>query len=312
MNILLTGGTGFIGSYVLMALLEQNHNVTVLARNASKVPAFQKMQNVEVLEIPMTDFEGIKKALKGKDAVIHVALNYNDNSAYDMLTNDTVPTIFLASEAAKAGVKHFIYTSSTAALDSIYSAPNTATIGDSNYHADLETKHQPQSYYGATKAASEDFLLSIAGSTDMRVNIVRPGYTFGNPVVDDSFSQPDSRFKDIAQNATQGKDIEVIKNDGTQFIWAGDLAKIYISLLNSNNNKTVYFGLTNSFTSWEKIAQKTISLANSSSKLVVKDLGWGDKPIMFDVSKYTEDFGLKFSPHPHLEEHISFLVKANK
>jgi len=38
MNVFLTGGTGFIGSYVAMELVKQGHHVTILARNRNKVP----------------------------------------------------------------------------------------------------------------------------------------------------------------------------------------------------------------------------------------------------------------------------------
>lgn len=42
MNIFLTGGTGFIGSYVALELIKQGHQVTTLARNQNKVPTLKK------------------------------------------------------------------------------------------------------------------------------------------------------------------------------------------------------------------------------------------------------------------------------
>lgn len=308
MNILLTGGTGFIGSYILMALLKEGHTITILARNANKVPSFLNIKNIEILEVSMSDFEETKKALIGKDIVVHVALNYNDTSAYEMLMNDCAQSVFLASEAAKAGVKHFIYTSSTAALDNMYSEKDPQVIAGTNCHVNLASKQNPQTYYGATKAATENFLLAIASQTNMRVNIVRPGYTFGNPVTPDAFSQPDSRFSDIVKAAVEGSDITLTKHDGTQFIWGGDLAKIYVALVNSELNKHTYFGLTNTFTSWESIAREAIKQANSKSKLIINDLGWSDKPLLFDVSDYERDFGFSCNPTPHITEHIAYFI----
>lgn len=303
MNILLTGGTGFIGSYVLMALVQEGHSVTVLARNKQKVPALLSTKNIDVLEIPMTDYAGMAEAVQGKDCCIHVALNYNDASAYDMLQHDTAPSVFLASEAAKAGVSHFIYTSSTAALDNIYSKPNIPTE-----RILITEKQDPQSYYGATKAATENFIMAIGSQTAMKVSIIRPGYTFGNPVIPGAFSQPDSRFRSIVQAAVRGQDIEIIKHDGTQFLWAGDLAQIYIAALHSNQHKKTYFGLSNEFTSWEYIARQAVKIAKSHSKIVLIDKNWSSRPLLFDVSDCKHDFGLEFSPEPHLTNHIEYLV----
>jgi len=61
----------------------------------------------------------------------------------------------------------------------------------------------------------------------MKVNIVRPGFTFGNPVVEGRRFYSDRRFADMFRNIRQGKDVRVTKNDGTQFIWAGISRRIY-------------------------------------------------------------------------------------
>ena len=42
MKIFLTGGTGFIGSYVAMELVKHGHQVTILARNPDNVPELKK------------------------------------------------------------------------------------------------------------------------------------------------------------------------------------------------------------------------------------------------------------------------------
>jgi len=308
MNIILTGGTGFIGSYILQQLLIDGHSVTVLARNANKIPYLHTLKNVRILEIGMTDFDKIPQVLTQHDACIHVALNYDAASAYAMLMSDTVPSVFLATEAAKAGIKHFIYTSSIAAHDNIYSMSNPPLLGDSKSNVVASSKLDPHSYYGATKAATEDFLLGIAGETSMKVTIVKPGYTFGNPVFEGACTQPDRRFHSIVQAALNNEPIELTKNDGTHFIWAGDLAKIYASILKGDYNRRSYFGQSTEFTSWLQIAQHAKELCGSSSKIIVNDLGWGDNPIVFDVSDSKKDFGYSFLPFPHITNHLNYLI----
>jgi len=91
MNVFLTGGTGFIGSYVLQELVRNGHRVTVLARNPNKVPAWLNHPAIEMVRGQLSDREAIKSALAGKDAAIHVALGWG-NTAVDMLQADTLPS----------------------------------------------------------------------------------------------------------------------------------------------------------------------------------------------------------------------------
>ncbi|MCQ2959813.1 MAG: NAD(P)-dependent oxidoreductase [Bacteroidales bacterium] len=306
MKVLLTGGTGFIGSHVLMNLLNAGHQVTVLARNINKVPAFHKLKNLKLLQIGMNDFEQIPSVLQGQEAIIHIALSMKGSSAYEVLMSDTAATVFLATEAAKAGIKKFIYTSSTASVDSVYASSNPVCITPGDKLVTINCRHDPCSYYGATKAATEDFLFAIEGETGMKVNIIRPGYTFGNPVVPGAFTQPDNRFGEIVQKALRNEDIHIIKNDGTQFIWADDIAKVYSKVLESNSSKKTYFALAKEFLSWEQIAHDAVKVCNSTSKIIVEDLGWSDTPLLFDVSNIKQDFDLEFSSYPHIISHLEY------
>lgn len=306
MNVLLTGGTGFIGSHVLMALVQEGHTVTVLARNANKVPALHQLANVKILQVSLSEFDKIPAVLQNQDAVVHIALNMVGDNAYDVLMSDTVSTVFLANEAAKAGVKKFIYTSSTASVDSVYASPNPICIKTGDEKVTIDCRHDPCSYYGATKAASEDFLFAIEGQTGMKVNIIRPGYTFGNPVVPGAYTQPDTRFGNIVKSALKGEDIHLVKNDGTQFIWADDIAKVYAKVLQSDFTKKTYFALAKNFVTWEQIANEAVRLCNSQSNVIVEDLGWSDKPLLFDVSDIKHDFNLEFDAYSHIISHLKY------
>lgn len=307
MKILLTGGTGFIGSHVLMELAKQGHEITVIARNKDKVPALHSIPNVTILQTAMNDYKKISDVVKGKDAVVHIALSMMGNTAYEVLLSDTAATIFLATEAAKAGVKKFVYTSSTASVDSVYASTNPVCIKPGDTAVTIDCRHDPCSYYGATKAASEDFLFAIEGETGMKVNFVRPGYTFGNPVIQGAYTQPDTRFKDIVKSALANEPIHVTKNDGTQFIWADDIAKVYAAILQTEWSKKTYFALSKSFVTWEQIAHDAVHICNSSSKIEVTDLGWSDSPLLFDVSNIKQDFGFEFSAYPHIITHLEYL-----
>lgn len=305
MNILLTGGTGFIGSHIAVEMIKCGHNVTILARNQNKIPRLKKLDRIEIVEGEIDNKELLKQLVVGKDAVIHVVLILKDNSAREMLLADTLTTITLADISASAGVKHFIYTSSAAANDFVYKTETARIGGASKYNVYENTKQNPASYYGASKAASENYLNAISFQTTMKINIVRPGFTFGNPVIEGAPIYSDKRFGDMFKNIKEGKDVTVTKNDGTQFIWAGHLAEIYSSILDKGVNRTMYFGLSKDYISWEILATEAIKLCDSNSKLIVEDKGWGE-PIMFDVKAIKRDLNLEFDPWDKMIEHLEY------
>lgn len=308
MKVFLTGGTGFIGSYVLLDLVMRGHEVTVLARNENKVPGLKELDGVRIVQGTLADFDLIEDLLQGQDHCIHVALNYTKQTGREVLEDDTLPTVFMADAAARAGVKGFIYTSSTAANDSVYRA-DTNLDPEMRKGVKASMAPTPTTFYGATKAASECYLKAQSYQSPMRVNIIRPGYTFGNPAIESGSMYSDRRFFDIAENAVAGRPIVQTKHDGTQFIWAGDLSKIYMAVMDGDVNRKTYFGLSRGFVSWEWIARKAVELAGSSSPIEIEDKGWSADPTLFDVSEAESDFGLAFDAEDALADHVAYLVQ---
>ena len=258
MKVFLTGGMGFIGSYIAVELLGKGDEVTILAREPNKIPKFLETPGISVVKGGLDDIDVIREALQGQDACIHNALYWGD-SPTKMLMNDTRASVSVFEAAADAGVKDLIYTSSTAAI-----GPFKPLMEESMHIA-------PSDYYGATKASTEAFLSAFSYRTEMRCNTVRPGYTIGNPVVEGAPIFSDRRFKNIVRAALDGDDIKVTRFDGTQFVWAGDLAKIYSSVLHSDVSRQTYFGLAGDFSTWEQIARDAVELAESASVVVVVD-----------------------------------------
>lgn len=296
MKIYITGGTGFIGSYVVKALSDAKHDITVLAREPKKVPALALLPGVKIVKAPMEDMTAIKRVLKKPDAVIHVALCWGDTGP-DMLVNETLASIKLIDLSVKAGTKHFIFTSSTAAQGSLH--------GDT----DETAKPRPNDFYGATKGSVELYMSAYANyHKNIQFNTIRPGYTFGDPVVAGGTMENDRRFFNICDNAKAGKTIELIKHDGTQFIWAGDLARIYTAVLKSRFTNETFYGLARNFVTWEQIAQWAVEYMDSKSKIKLKDLKWGAKPDLFSVAKIKKNFGLSFDSAARVKAHVEFLL----
>ncbi len=312
MNILLTGGTGFIGSYIAKQLSDEGHCVTIMARNANKIPRLKLLPGVVVENVSLHDYEQIKKLVVGKDALIHVALDYNEG-AVNMLQSDTLASVNLFETAAKAGVKQIIYTSSTASVDFVYMT-NYGRNMFATKPIDEDYTPIPTSFYGATKAASEMYLKAIGYTYNVKVNIIRPGYIFGNPVIDGAPTQPDSRFKDLVRKIKNNETVNIAKNDGTQFLWAGSIAKVYAALLNADMNQEVFFVLGSKFYSWEKICKTLIAAKQSKSILEVENADSPDASedsTSFGVAKLKEKLGFDFDNEwKHILEHIEYFYQT--
>lgn len=294
MKIFLTGATGFIGSHVAKAFLEAGHDLVCFARNIHKIPALLEHPRVQMVAGELKDTLLFLDALQGCDACVHIALGWGDTPT-EMLLADTLPSVALLEAAAQAGCKQFLYTSSTAAMGEMRNP----------MHTDLRCL--PVDLYGATKSATECYMLGYR-STTMRCNILRPGYTFGNPCFKGATSQPDSRFRDIVRKALRHESIELIQHDGTQFISADDLAKVYLAILQSNADRKTYLGLAPKWFSWLEIAQLAIEMSNSQSSVNLIDQGWGAEPILFDVSSLQESFQIVVDSNKQLKKHIQWLI----
>ena len=114
---LVTGGSGFLGSAVVRALLERGVKVRALVRPASPRDNFDEL-DCELVVGDLTDRESLKAAMKGVRYLFHVAADYRfwarDPAAISRANVEG--TLNLKREALAAGVERIVYTSSVAAL----------------------------------------------------------------------------------------------------------------------------------------------------------------------------------------------------
>jgi UDP-glucose 4-epimerase len=266
--------------------------------------------NIKIVEGYISEYDKLADYVKDCDAVIHIALGWG-NEPITMCMEDTVPTVNLLEISERAGVKKFIYTSSTAVL------------GRYEENMDENLTVHPTGLYGSTKAAAEAYVLGFReycaeSGTDgdkvlMKRNIIRPGYTFSNPPYEGGASQLDRRFRDITDSIVKSHPIQLVKNDGTQFLSAQQIAEVYMALLESNLNEEVFYALSKDFVTWERIAQIALEeCPESRSTIELYDKGYGETPMMFSVNKVKETFGLEFGGEDEIREHIKWNLSQSR
>ena len=172
MNILVTGASGFVGQALCKELLRQGHTV-IAADRIMQLPV-DPMKRVVVGSIDgQTDWSA---ALKGVDVVVHLAARVHvmNETTADPLTafrkTNVEGTLHLANEAARAGVKRFIF------MSSIKVNGEMTESGQPFVETDPAN---PQDAYGLSKVEAEQGLFNIAQETGMDVVVIRPPLVYG-------------------------------------------------------------------------------------------------------------------------------------
>jgi len=117
MKAFVTGATGFVGAAVARQLLEAGATVRVLARVGSDRRNLEDL-DVETVEGDLRDRPSLDRAVRGCDAVFHVAADYRlwVRRPAEIYENNVEGSRNVMRAAGEAGIKRIVYTSSVAVL----------------------------------------------------------------------------------------------------------------------------------------------------------------------------------------------------
>lgn len=120
-KVLVTGGTGFLGAYIIDELVKQGYAVRALRRNGSKLPSFipqEIWEKVEWAEGDILDVISLQDALQNIDAVIHSAavVSFSREDRQQMYQVNVDGTANVMNMSLEQGVERVIHISSVAAL----------------------------------------------------------------------------------------------------------------------------------------------------------------------------------------------------
>ncbi len=172
--VLVVGGAGYIGSYVVSQLLKEGYRVRVLDRlfyGRDSIKEFVNDPKFEIIEGDVTDIGKLVLAVNGASAIVHMAGLVGDPACavdenYTMHCN-VIATRMLKEVGQSYGVQRFIFCSSC----SVY--------GISEEVVNEESPLNPVSLYARTKIESEKELLSSLRD-DFFVTILRFATVFGH------------------------------------------------------------------------------------------------------------------------------------
>ncbi len=153
-KVLVTGGAGFLGTYIIQELMEKGYEVRAIRRN-SPAPFYMPAtvaEKVEWVKGDILDIPSLEDAMNGVDAIIHAAakISFKTADRKEMFHTNIEGTANMVNMALEKNVPRFLHISSVAALSRTTPGElvtenkkwednrlNTA-YGISKYHAEME------------------------------------------------------------------------------------------------------------------------------------------------------------------------------
>jgi len=168
MRVLVTGGSGFLGSWVAELLSKADHDVRALVRRTSNRKHLATLARVELVSGSVEDAASVAEAVRGVDAIVHCAGLVKAKDETELYRTNVEGTRNLV-EAAKAHapkLRRFVHISS---LEACGPSPSGGPVA-----ADQEN---PCTAYGRSKLAAEKVVLGAKDSVP--VTVLRPGAIYG-------------------------------------------------------------------------------------------------------------------------------------
>jgi len=169
-KVLVTGASGFIGRTLLISLLEQEYDVIALLRKKNdSLPS-----GVEQVVYDFDNMTESPSIFRNVDCLIHLAGMAHIEGSSDELNLDrfkevnTELTLSLARDAAKFGIKRFLFLSSVGVHGTQSNKPFVET--------DILN---PKGEYAISKYMAEKGLFEISKSSKLKIVIIRPPLVYG-------------------------------------------------------------------------------------------------------------------------------------
>ena len=172
-RVLVTGGTGFVGSAVIRALIESGRRIRALVRAGSPRDNLAGL-DVEQIEGDLRDPASIDRAMAGAGLLFHVAADYRlwARDPEEILRSNLSGTRIVMEAALRHGVERIVYTSSVATL-----APRTdGTPADEGSPLDAS---DAIGAYKKSKVAAERLVQAMVTERGLPAVIVNPSTPIG-------------------------------------------------------------------------------------------------------------------------------------
>ena len=284
-NILITGGTGFVGTWLIEMLCLLNKEfklsiqVYVIARNEPQNYSFNSDANVRFIKL---DIRNIKEIPSSINYIIHAA-GSPDSREHVSNSIKTVETFYKGTQnildlaSRLPNLIKIIHFSSNKIYGSNYS---TTPIEETNSIITGYTNHD---IYSESKRISETLCKAYVSELSLPIVIVRP-FAFIGPF--QSLDKPWA-INNFIRDAILGGPIRILGNESTtkSYMYGSDLANYILNILALGKVGEVYNVGSSHPTTLLELAIKIKNLINSDIEIIIKSSKDNYSKTSFDVPK---------------------------
>lgn len=298
-KILVTGADGFIGSHLVEALCEAGYNVRAFVLYNSfnswgwlDTVSDEIKDSIEVFSGDVRDPNGVREAMQGCDAVLHlaalIAIPYSYHSPDTYVETNIRGTLNILQAARQLGIDKIIHTSTS----EVYGTAKFVPITE-------EHPLQGQSPYSATKIGADQLAMSFYSSFDLPVCIVRPFNTYGprqsaRAIIPTVITQIANGARELKLGALHPtRDFNYVKDTVSGFIAALEADEGIGEVVNIGSNFEVSIGDTVNLIAEEMGVEITIveeSQRMRPAKSEVERL-WASNDKAKELLNWTPNFG---------------------
>ncbi len=304
MKVLVTGGNGFIGSYVIKELRSRGFYV----KSFDIIQPSELIEGVEYTFGTILDTFSLCECLKGCDAIFHLAailgVRRTEKQLLKCMTINIQGTINVLEACVRSKVPYILIASSS----EVYGDLHTDKIKEDSHF-------NPKSGYAISKLASEKYLNGFSNDYGLQYNIVRFFNIYGPKQVAE-FVLP--RFVKMVQKGIPPE----IYGDGNQvrsFCYITDACRAIVDVfLNKNlRNETFNIGNDKEPITIKDLAEKVLTIAKSN--LIPKFIPFAEsdrntgREIYYrvpDISKLKN--AINYTPEVMIDQGIQYIIDGGE
>ncbi len=228
-KVIITGGTGFIGSHIISEFCNNGIEIGCLVRESSNLSNINGL-NIQMKYGDLQDLQSLIESFKGYSFVIHNAAYVRDWGDYKIFYKTNIEgTLNVLTACIENGIKDIIMTGSNA----VYGEEDTKEIKDETFDYNSHYKYFLDrifscklNYYRDTKAIATRKAIKFGQDNNLNLTILEPIWVYGEREFNTGF------YEYIKTAKSKVPFIPGSKRNKFHVIYAGDLARAYYLAFN--------------------------------------------------------------------------------